>query len=64
MKKDYNFNKVQVSKEATLGRWCNKSKCTEVEKHGLCSEKRIVPFYRDKVRIEDSKLVPGLKSNP
>lgn len=53
MKKDYNFNKVQVRKEATLGRWCSKSKRTEVDKHGLCSEKRTVPFYRDKVRIED-----------
>lgn len=54
LKKDYNFNKVQARKEAALGRWCNKSECTEVGKHGLCSGKRIITFYKDKVRTEDS----------
>lgn len=54
LKKDYNFNKVQARKEAALGRWCNKSESTEVGKHGLCTEKRIIPFFKDKVRTEDS----------
>ena len=43
-------------KKAISGRWHSKSKCSEAGKQAVFRKERLVPFYRDNMRIEDSQV--------